>query len=178
MKHVMLRLARAASAATALFVVSCASIMEPPATSEAPIRTDRDRYTVRSTEQGLEVKIAFTYVNRTGKTVFVTNCRGIAPPSLEKWDGSEWVHAWAPAVPLCLSPPIVIRPGETHTDTLHVVAGTPGGNVEPTFRVDEIEGSYRLVWHGVVHDYDANRQGFGNPLPLEERVSNVFKLER
>jgi hypothetical protein len=29
----------------------------------------------------------------------------------------------------------------------------------------------------LVHDYDDRRQGFGEPVPLEERVSNSFLLK-
>jgi hypothetical protein len=71
----------------------------------------------------------------------------------------------------------VIRPGATYADTLRVFAGKPASDVYPQFTVPEVEGIYRLVWGSVVHDYNDRRQGFGEPLPLAERISNPFLLK-
>lgn len=89
--------------------------------------------------------------------------------------GGDWVHAWGAVVDLCLSPPIEIGPGATYTDTLEVFAGHPDGDTRPRFAVDDVEGVYRLVWTPV-HDYEQDRPGFGDALPLEDRVSNRFRL--
>lgn len=167
----------ALAAALALAAAGCSTPRDPGGDDGAsPLRTDRTAYTLERTARGLEVDIPFTFTNTTGRTVYVVNCNGIAPPSLVKREGRDWVTAWSPAVPLCLSPPIVIEAGTTYADTLDVVAGAPGSNVQPQFMVDEVEGTYRLVWGGVVYDYDADRQGFGEPVPAELRVSNTFVL--
>ncbi len=160
------------------FVLACNAQVTPrPPDAASPIRTDRAEYTARRVADGVEVEIPFTYTNRTGRTVYVVNCNGIAPPGLQKRVDGEWMRAWSAAVPLCLSPPIVIGAGRTYTDTLRVFAGTPSSGVAPVLEVEEVEGVYRLVWENVVHDYDDARPGFGEPLPLEARISNPFRLE-
>ncbi len=162
---------------SALVLLACGS---PPTSAggeeEHPLRTEHLEYELRHTESGFEGEIAFAYTNRTGETVSLINCRGNVPPSLEKREGDGWVTAWTPVTLMCLSPPVVIEPDATFTDTLRIVAGRPSGDVRPRFQVAEVEGTYRLVWHWAVHDYDPDRQGFGDPLPLEERISNSFVL--
>lgn len=163
----------------ALLLGACSSLVEPPVRELShPIQTDRLEYRVRRTGQGQEVNIPFTYTNETGRTVYVVNCNGQAPPYLEKQVDGQWVLAWAPVVPSCLSHPIEIRPGATYTDTLRVFAGRPKSNTYPQFVVERVTGTYRLVWSGLVHDYDANRsQGFGEPVPEAGRISNSFLLK-
>lgn len=165
--------------ALAVLLAACSDPLEPPARdSDPPLQTSRLVYELRSTDQGLEAEIPFTYTNETGRTVYVVNCNKIAPPALEKQVDGEWVHAWSAVVPLCLSAPIVIGPGQMHKNTIAFFAGHPSNNVYPKFRVDEVEGIYRLVWHDVVHNYNPDRPGFGDPLVLEERISNAFLLEK
>lgn len=162
----------------AMLLVSCDLPLESDAIeSGGPLQTDRSEYELRRTDQRLEVEIPFTYTNVTGETVFVVHCDGIAPPSLEKRVDDRWVHAWSAVVPQCLSEPIEIGPGATYADTLVVYAGLPTTRLAPQFQVAPVDGVYRLVWHSVVHDYDADRPGFGEPLELAYRVSNSFVLK-
>lgn len=175
----MLRHQHLAIPLIALLFVACASLLEPPVRDFGqPIQTDRLEYEVQHTDHGLKVEIPFTYKNETGKTVYVVNCHKQVPPALEKETDGAWVRAWTPTILLCLSAPIVIWPGATYSDTLRVLAAHPTSNAHPKFEVDKVEGSYRLVWHGLVHHYDENRQGFGEPLALEGRISNAFLLKR
>lgn len=170
-------MSRLSRLALALLLVACAGVLEPPAGDEdRPLQTDRLVYELRRTDHELRAEIPFTYTNQTDATVYVVNCKGHAPPALEKLVDGVWVPAWSAVVPACLSPPIVIESGETYVDTLHVYAGLPETRVAPVFTVREIEGTYRLVWHDLVHDYDPDRPGFGVGLPLEQRVSNTFSL--
>ena len=166
---------RLSNLALAVLVAGCASVLEPPERDEdRPLQTDRLTYEIRRENDELRAEIPFTYTNRTGKTVFV-ELPGTPAGSRKLVDG-EWQLAWAAVTMSCLSPPIVIEPGETYKETLVVYAAEPGTRKAPTFEVAEIEGIYRLVWHGLVHDYDQNRANFGDPLPLEERTSNAFVL--
>lgn len=158
-------------------LMGCDTLAGPPEReSEAPLQTDRLAYTLRRADGGLNAEIPFTYTNRTGNGVYVVNCNQSAPPILEKRIEGRWETAWAPVVLLCLSPPIVIEAGETYSDTLRVYGGDSTSDIYPRFRGEEVEGTYRLVWLGVVHNYDPDRQGFGDELALEERISNTFTL--
>ncbi len=57
-------------------------------------------------------------------------------------------------------------------DTVRVLSGP---NMYPQLNVADIDGTYRLVWHGVVHSY-RNEPPLGTPLPQDERTSNEFTL--
>ena len=143
----------------------------------APIQTDRAEYAVRYTQQLAELTIGVKYVNRTGGTVYLPTCQVPHPPVLEKRVGTGWVAAYRAPVLMCLGPPVVIRPGERYDYTFKVSAGRPGTNYFPQFEVAEITGTYRLVW-GLLGtwDPDGSGPGLGRPLPLEQRVSNEFRI--
>ena len=120
--------------------------------------------------------IPYTYRNTTGATVYLVNCQGVVHVYLEQRQDGEWVTAYAPTHLGCISPPIAIAPNETFADTLRVRL-IP--DVHPGMLVDEIEGTYRLVWlrETTVHHYDeGGEHGWGDPLPLRHRVSNPFAL--
>lgn len=57
------------------------------------------------------------------------------------------------------------------------MAGLPGNNAYPKFETDEVPGIYRLVW-GLQRTWtpDSAGPGLGEMLPLEERVSNEFRI--
>jgi hypothetical protein len=147
-----------------------------PAPQEAAIRTDQPSYVLERRPSGWEVEIGFEYTNRTDRTISLLNCRGAFGFELQKWEGGAWVTAWVPALPLCLSPPIEIAPGATFPRTLAIFAGHPESNVHPQFRVDDPEGSYRIVVTSAFWDYDHDGPPWGTPVPLEHRASNTFEL--
>ena len=141
-------------------------------------RTSSTGYRLESGEIAAKGEIPFSYKNTTGRTLYIVNCRGEVPPSLEKLEDDEWVHAWSAVTMRCLSAPVVIGPGETYRDTLRVWGAWH--DVErygPNFEVPEVEGRYRLVWHHVLWSFDANAQGFGPEIPKELRVSNEFVID-
>jgi len=95
---------------------------------------------------------------------------------LEKLVDGVWVLGWAPFLPRCLSiPPIVVQPGGTLVDALHVFGGFPDGNTIPVFEQDDPEGVYRLVLFPL-SAFDSSMHPFGPELPFEARVSNEFEL--
>ena len=155
---------------------------EAPPSSEAPadsggetrggFRTSRLHYDARSVADGIEITIPYAYRNVTGDSVYFINCNEIIVPSLEKRIGDAWSSVWSGASPACLSPPVVVPPGGEYTDTIQVLSG-PG--MVPQLRVADLHGTYRLVWHGVVHSY-RDEPPLGTPLPQEERTSNEFTL--
>ena len=142
---------------------------------EVDFQTGRAQYTLRATSGGLEVSIPFTYTNRTGRRTHVLNCNRIAPPHLEKWVDGVWVFAWGMATPDCVSVPIPIPDGETYADTLPVFHGR--GEVYPKFRLQPLDGTYRLVWDAVRWSEDGSLFAIGDTLPLSFRASNSFVME-
>jgi hypothetical protein len=152
----------------------CDNALTVPRDLSAPMQTDTLLYTIRVNGSLYEAttSIRYVYTNLTSTTVYVeATCGGYAPPSLDKFEGGTWVFAWGAAVGACKGPPITIATGQSHSDSLSVVAGTPSSNIEPKFLVKDVPGIYRLVWHGV-----AATPG-GAEIPLEQRVSNRFVLE-
>lgn len=140
-------------------------------------RTIDSRYTLAIQDGVAKLEIPFTYANHTGRTLHVVNCNGFAPPVLEKREGNRWVLAFAPAVPACLSPAIRIKDGDTYQDTLYIEAAVPARRDRQSFEVDEIEGTYRLVWHGVLYDFDPDRYPFGKEVELELRTGQEFSID-
>lgn len=158
-------------------MIGCGSATVPDEHSDAPLQTDRPVYQLQRDISGsLIVDIPFTYDNGTGKTVYLVNCKGAVPPSLEKWRDGEWVHGWSPVLPQCLSSPIQIAPGALYEDTLRVYAARKGSNAAPQFEAADPTGTYRLVWHVTLHNYDFDNPPAGTPLALENRISNTFQL--
>lgn len=148
----------------------------PPRDAAAAFQTDQLSYTLSSTRSGLEGKITFVFTNPTSAPVYIVNCRGATSLRLEKQSGDTWVPAWSPVIPLCLSAPVVVQPGQQYSGVVHVSAGHPSNNLYPKFVLDPVPGVYRIVWADVLRTYDDQAYPFGEPLPLEQRVSNRFQL--
>jgi hypothetical protein len=140
-------------------------------------RTDDAQYTLVIEDGVGRVQIPFTYENHAGRTLHVVNCNGAAPPALEKLEGGRWVLAYAPAVPACLSPAIRIPDGHTYRDTVYVEAAVPASRHRQSFEVDDIEGTYRLVWSGVLYDFDPEHYPFGEEVEPELRRSAEFFID-
>lgn len=111
-------------------------------------------------------------------TVYVVNCNGAILMDLQKRDAGEWRDAWYAEANACLSPPIVVLPGEAFRGEIHVWGAEAGSASVNTFRLAEIDGEYRTIWHQPVHHYRPGFQSFGDTLPLSDRVSNAFTLRR
>lgn len=173
-----------AAAFAALLAAGCASVdVTAPgdmAAGDAPIRTSATSYTLHATGGGYGVDIPIRFHNVTGRTLYIVNCHSILVPVLEKRVGDAWQPWWSGVTPLCLSPPIVIRPGEVLERTLPVWGALPGRNTMPAWEDQQIEGTYRIVMTSVVFNYrdSAATPGFGESVPLEYRVSNEFELRR
>lgn len=152
---------------------------QAPEAPSAPIRTDRSAYTLKTTASAHRLSIGFTFTNPTGSRAYVPTCRTPHPPGLEKWQNGAWVRAYSPLVLQCLDPPLIIEAGATHRGTLDVRAGRAGTKQFPQFQVERIPGTYRLVWT-VLGSWtpDGPEPGLGTPLPLQQRVSNSFRIDR
>lgn len=180
--------------ALALLLTSCSQgVGDAPATpSPAPVtatgeaalvrdaaafQTDQLSYTLVTTPTGIEGKIAVVFTNGTNEPVFFVNCNGITALTLEQQVGEQWVRAWDPVIPACLSAPITVEPDQEYRAVVHVFSGHPGTNMYPEFNVDTIPGVYRFVWHDVLQTYDPNAQPHGETLPAEQRYSNRFRVD-
>lgn len=164
----------------AILAVAVACAVRIPATApgaaEAAVTTDRDAYALERADGMWRTRIGFALHNRGDQTLSLLNCRGAFGLELQKREAGEWVAAWQPALPMCLSPAIEIPPGGAHETTLEVVAGERGSNVIPQFHVDELAGTYRLVITSAYLDYDSAGPPWGREPPLELRVSDPFEL--
>jgi hypothetical protein len=142
----------------------------------AAIQTDTTFYVLERDEHGWGTQIAYRFRNATADTIYAINCNGAISMAVEKKEPTGWRTFWAPVTNACLSPPITVPPGETFSAPLSLWGAPPGGNVGPAFSDTTIEGTYRLVWWNLVSHYAEDRQGFGDTLPLDLRVSNEFTL--
>jgi hypothetical protein len=140
------------------------------------LTTDAASYELREENGGLAFDLTITLRNATRQPIHIVNCHGILTPTLEKLVDDAWVTYWTGVTPLCLSPPIVVGRGESYTRELRLWGALPGRNEAPAWAGGDVPGTYRLVLHGLVFNYDEARQGFGEPVPVEYRTSNLFAL--
>jgi hypothetical protein len=170
--------------------VAAAGCQRPPAVVDpdddagsaesSAIRTSAGEYVLRPQGGGWAVDIPISFRNTSGATLYIVNCRGMLAPVLEKLTADRWEPFWSGVQLQCLSPPIVIAPDASIQDTVQVWGALPGGNTEPSFPSADLDGTYRIVLGSVVHNYDASYSAgrFGDPVAVEHRSSNRFRLRR
>jgi hypothetical protein len=142
------------------------------------LTTDSASYLLTPDWVGLKTTIGIRFENRSDRTMYIVNCRGGLAPVLQKRVSGQWVEYWSPVVLMCLSPPIVIEPGAHIERSLPIWGALPGNNAAPEWRSPDVPGTYRMVLGSVVWNYSDRGQSFGDPVPLELRVSNEFTLRR
>jgi hypothetical protein len=142
----------------------------------APVVMSAGTYTLKRTPSGWKGELPFTFSNGTGRTVSLVNCNRAYSLWLEKQVADDWVLAWQPVFPMCLSPAIRIAPDGAREDVARISAGHRGSNVYPQFEVTEIDGTYRLVIGGAFWNYNHDGPPWGEPLPLEHRISAPFEI--
>lgn len=160
------------------FTLGCAAANM--GTSGPPIQTDRTVYTVTDSANLASLTIRLTYRNNTGKPVYLPTCRGPQPPRLQKQVGDTWVVAFAPNILACEAAPIMVDAGDSYDYTWRIIAGMPGSNYAPRFSVSEIPGTYRVLWE-IFRGASSNggrTVTTHDPLPVEQSVSNSFRLVR
>ena len=168
-------------AALTLFVILLAGcgLFEADENSEPAIRTEKQNYTLSQSGETLALSINMTYTNRTFKPTFLLTCNGAFSMVLEKSVDGNWVQAYGSAAPDCLGPVLTIKKNGQHHYTLNVLAFIPSSENSPKFQVDNVSGTYRLVWTVYKTLNPEGYQpasGWGPLLPLEQRVSNNFEI--
>jgi hypothetical protein len=76
----------------------------------------------------------------------------------------------------CLSQPITVVPNGERRFAITIYAPREGSNIFPWFEGADIGGVYRVVWHGLVRNYELPAGPWANELPLKNRISNAFIL--
>lgn len=146
---------------------------------ERLLQTESFVYDLQPDWIGLRTEIPYTFINRTGRTIYLVNCNGVFSRYLERENEGEWKIAWSPLIPSCLSSPIAIEENAVFHDTLHVWGAPPDSvNQGPNFDLADPTGVYRIVWGTGLTSFDAYAQPFGPLIKLDWRVSNRFTLRR
>jgi hypothetical protein len=126
---------------------------------------------------GPETTITTTFTNSTGRPLYLVNCNGSFSTGLQQKENERWIDVWAPEMNACLSPPIVIQPGE-HRSTTIVPASGAHAAVSSRDNSTRINGgTYRVAWHGLYTSFDMNAHPWGEELPLEQRVSAAIIID-
>jgi hypothetical protein len=166
------------------FFAACSKLIDPPEGPPSPhLVVLGDEHEVRLDDSDFyRAEIPFRYTNRTGETLVLTGCSPPEAPQLEWWSGEDWRPAFHHIVLLCLSAPFVIPPNRVIHDTLRLRVNRdsigPAGVVAPHWQASHTSGQYRLMWplrNRASADHSDEWLG-GSVRPLEERVSNTFRL--
>ena len=123
--------------------------------------------------------IPYSFTNRTGSKVYIDLGCGDRHHYVQMYERGEWV--WFVSRIDCLigSGFTAIEPGEVHQDTLLTGGCTSGGSCAPRLTLPAASTLFRIVWDAW-SSVDEDPYGNpipGDPVPLEERVSNHFTFE-
>ena len=172
------RVAAGLSLAGALGILGACHIpsaMRGGSGGRAYIVLDSNAFAVRYERPAYRVKIGYTYINESGKTVSVEYCGEPGPPALEKEvDPGQWVTAYSPVVLLCQTiPPFRLASGASYRGELAVFAVMKNNtdNFWPTWGVDSVPGVYRLHW-----SLRAGPNPDDRTKPMIDAVSSSFRL--
>jgi hypothetical protein len=142
-----------------------------------PVETDRPRDVLQEGPFGPETTIVSTYTAPAEHDVYLLNCNGGFSVGLQRQAGDQWEHVWAPGMNACMSPPIVIRAGESHQTTIVVDSGADAAVSSRQSDTKIGTGTYRVIWHGLLGSFDPNASPPGTDLPVEQRVSAPIFIE-
>lgn len=145
--------------------------------SDAPIQTDKVMYSLMYSPDAKTLSIEATYFNTTDSTTYISRCGAADLPmlSLQKNVEDAWVNAYSYACPAVLAAPIEVAPGERFTYAIEI-EHHHARDWWPRFTVTELPGLYRLVYD-IRDAFDHTTMEFGEPLPLDTRVSNTFVIQ-
>ncbi|MDE2761449.1 MAG: hypothetical protein OXK74_01520 [Gemmatimonadota bacterium] len=169
----------------AAVVVAAASGCEtiaPEVQDTAIVTAGNSFQLVRGDDRGhtwYRATIPYSFTNRTGSKVYIDLGCGDRHHYVQMYEGGEWV--WFVSRIDCLigSGFTAIEPGEVHQDTLRTGGCTSGGSCAPRLTLPDASTLFRIVWDAW-SSVDEDPYGNpipGDPVPLEERVSNHFTFE-
>jgi hypothetical protein len=164
-------------------LIVLASCHEAPASPNETVMIERDTaalfqtdslsYTLIHRDGGYSMNVNVTLTNRSGGSIYISNCHGATGIYLQKATPSGWQIVLSPVLPACLSPAIIVAANQEQPFDLYLTGGEPGSNLAPQYRVTDLDGEYRLLWDGAFASYDPNT-GTGAPIAEASRVSNRF----
>lgn len=144
--------------------------------ASARFQTDSLSYVLRAGSMGYEATLRIVYTNRTASLAAFANCNGATDFAFEKWIDGIWVWAWSPIVPACMSAPITVLPGATHTFPVFLFGGYADCRCAPRFGVEDVSGLYRVVWRSGMGAAQEGTGVAGDSSSVDARVSNRFFL--
>ena len=177
------RLAVAATAGAALLVagvVACSREPQDPGRAAFPaaIATDATRYVLQPAAIGDTARLVATLSAPPDTTLHLLHCNGAISWGLQRREATGWTNAWVAETNGCLSAPRVVPAGGAHAETLVIVSRALDPPLPGPVRSDVPPGTYRVVWFGVLTEFDVDRRPHGPELALERRVSAPFTIAR
>ena len=156
---------------TGILLLASAACGDPAAPGpDLPfVETSAPEFAVDVDGSSIDAAIVVTFTNRTRDPVYFQHC----PPPLRlqvRHPGDDtWVNAYDPVYG-CVGTTSTrkLDAGDARTDTLHI-SGCLDGSCSPNFEV-VANAEYRIVYGA------ATERDLSEVLPLEDRVSNIFRL--
>lgn len=136
-------------------------------------QTDSLAYAITFRDGRYSGRALVRFHNRTADTAYFVNCNGATSVQLQRDVDGVWLDAWTSAQDACLSPPIVVPPGDTLERSVLFFDGYQPDTAAAT--TTQGQGVYRLVWTALVHHYQPGAP-VGAELSPPQRVSNRFVL--
>jgi hypothetical protein len=151
--------------------LACRASTDVSPTAQPSITTDSTLYVVNATGNSKWTAVAFTYTNRTGRTVSTGYCHAPPPPALDKLVGGEWVFAYKPVELACYSGQFKIPNDSVYRGALSfrftdLVRATSAARIG-----DSVQGAYRLRL-SLVRTEDIGKKN----MHRVEAVSNTFRI--
>jgi hypothetical protein len=147
--------------------------------TEAPIQTDRLEYAMSESAAALTTRIPITWRNTTGRTIYIPNCPVASEPAylvdLLRWSGGTYESSLEGLERDCSGAPHTIAAGDLFVDTIDIAGARPGGQ-PPAFRIEPVQGIYRILVRSAFFTYDLEHDALADSLPTLDRVSNRFGL--
>lgn len=174
-----LRHTRCVGVAIAFLLSGC--LLSPESIPDPDEDRSLDRVSIAMEEseynvtEALAFDVHYHYVNDGNEIVYVGACIGHPSETLEKYVDGEWVPAYAPFCEHRGHAPIEVAPGERYAATVSVKPATwSTGTANASWRVDEIEGTYRVI-DVVYAEWDRGKFDDGS-LHAEQVHSNAFDI--